>query len=427
MVSARPDVVSPSTVPSAGSEVACHECGMVHHRQALVPGSRARCGRCGHRLYEHRPASFDQALALTFAAAFLYVVANVYPFLGFQMGSQVMQTTLFSGAVQLYDQGRWGLAVVVAVTSVVAPGLQLLGLLYVLVPARLGRAPADLAAVFRGISTLGPWAMMDVFLLGILVSVVKLSDMARILPGPGLAAFVALTFVMAWVQVSIDPERIWSLVPVRLRPYDAVRDRAALLHCHSCHLTVATPAAGRGAALRCPRCGVALHRRKPDSLQRSWALLLAACLCYVPANVLPIMHVTSLGRTQSDTIMSGVLYLLHHGQWPLAAIVFVASVFVPVLKIVLLAGLLLSIHLRVRWRPVDRTRLYRMTEAVGRWSMVDIYVVTILVALVQLGNLATIEAGWGAVYFAAVVILTMFAAMSFEPRLMWDRMEEAQA
>jgi paraquat-inducible protein A len=194
--------------------------------------------------------------------------------------------------------------------------------------------------------------------------------------------------------------------------------------CHDCGLLSRLPEAAHGAL--CPRCGAALHARKPRSLERTWAWLIAAALCYLPANLLPIMKVTSLGRAQADTIMSGVVYLLVHGMWPLALVVFVASVFVPLLKLAILLGLLISVHRRSRWRPVDRTRLYRITEAIGRWSMVDIFVVTILVALVHLGNLATVEAQTGAVFFGAVVVLTMLAAESFDPRLIWDRLEARQ-
>ncbi|MCB1764949.1 MAG: paraquat-inducible protein A [Candidatus Competibacteraceae bacterium] len=176
--------------------------------------------------------------------------------------------------------------------------------------------------------------------------------------------------------------------------------------------------------MRCPRCGATLHARKPNSLARTWALVIAAFIFYIPANVLPIMTVTSLGKTQSDTIMSGVAYLLLHGMWPLALLIFFASVVVPLLKLVILVYLLISVQLRSRWRPRDRTRLYRITEAVGRWSMVDIYVVTILVALVHLGNLATIRAEVGAVFFGAVVVITIFAALTFDPRLIWDRLEQ---
>jgi paraquat-inducible protein A len=174
---------------------------------------------------------------------------------------------------------------------------------------------------------------------------------------------------------------------------------------------------------KCPRCGAVLHLRKPNSIARTWALLLTAAILYIPANVLPIMKVVSFGRAQADTIMSGVIYFIESGSWYLALLIFFASIVVPVLKLIVLSYLLISVQRKSHWRPADRTRLYRVAEAVGRWSMVDVYVVTLMVALVELGALATIEAGPGAVFFAAVVVITMFAAMSFDPRLIWDAME----
>jgi paraquat-inducible protein A len=176
--------------------------------------------------------------------------------------------------------------------------------------------------------------------------------------------------------------------------------------------------------MTCPRCGAALHPRKANSIARTWALILAALICYIPANVLPITYVTSLGNVQSDTIMSGVIYFIHSGNWPIALVIFVASIFVPLAKLFILTFLLISVQRKTTWRQKDRTRLYRITEAIGRWSMVDIYVVTILVALVKMGALATIDAGSGAVFFGAVVVITMFAAMSFDPRLIWDIKEQ---
>jgi paraquat-inducible protein A len=193
-----------------------------------------------------------------------------------------------------------------------------------------------------------------------------------------------------------------------------------LVACHRCHLLNRLS----DRLTTCPRCGEALHSRKPNSIARTWALVLAAMVFYIPANVLPITHTTSLGSVQSDTIMSGVIYFIHSGSWPVALVIFVASVFVPLMKLLILSMLLVSVQRRWQWRPVDRTRLYRLTEAIGRWSMLDIYVVTILVALVHLGALANIAAGPGALYFAAVVVVTMFAAESFDPRLIWDGMEK---
>jgi paraquat-inducible protein A len=198
---------------------------------------------------------------------------------------------------------------------------------------------------------------------------------------------------------------------------------ASQISCHSCHLLCRINFSQIGESLVCPRCGATLHHRKPNSLKRTWALVLAAFIFYIPANLLPVTVVTSLGKAQADTIMSGVIYFIGSGMWPVALVIFVASVLVPVLKLIILTYLLTSVQRKSTWRPKDRTRLYRITEVVGRWSMVDIFVVTILVALVNLGSLATIQAGPGAGFFAAVVVITMFAAMSFDPRLIWDAQE----
>ncbi|MDX1708188.1 MAG: paraquat-inducible protein A [Desulfobacterales bacterium] len=198
---------------------------------------------------------------------------------------------------------------------------------------------------------------------------------------------------------------------------------ASLISCHNCHLLCKGVPGLENLSVICPRCGARIHTRKPNSIARTWALIVAALIFYIPANVLPITKVISFGKAQSDTIMSGVIYFVQSGSWPIALVIFVASVFVPLLKLFLLTFLLISVHRKSRWRPKDRTRLYRITEAVGRWSMVDIYVVTILVALVKLGSLATIEAGPGAFFFSGVVIISMFAAMSFDPRLIWDAQE----
>ncbi len=194
-----------------------------------------------------------------------------------------------------------------------------------------------------------------------------------------------------------------------------------LLSCHICGL-VSRAAAERGA--QCPRCGAHLHLRRPGSVQRTWALLVASAILFVPANLLPIMTTTSFLGTQSDTIMSGVIFLWTSGSWPLAVIVFVASIMVPLLKIVALGYLLVTVQRHSVWRPDERTRLYRVIELVGRWSMLDVFVVTLLVALVRFSSLAIMEPRGGALAFAGVVILTMFAAMSFDPRLIWDPVEK---
>jgi paraquat-inducible protein A len=191
-----------------------------------------------------------------------------------------------------------------------------------------------------------------------------------------------------------------------------------LLVCEDC--TLVSRRTTRPGLAHCPRCGALLHLRRPGSLARTWALLTAAFVLYFPANLLPIMETSSLFGSQSDTILSGIAFLWHSGDWAIAVVVFVASVLVPMAKMLALALLALSVQGRWRWRPHERTRLYRLVELVGRWSMLDIYVVTVLAALVQVSALASIHAGPGTIAFGAVVVLTMFAALAFDPRLIWD-------
>ncbi len=191
-----------------------------------------------------------------------------------------------------------------------------------------------------------------------------------------------------------------------------------LCSCHVCGLVVS--GVHEGETGHCPRCAAHLHMRKPNSVARCWALLLAAYIVYIPANLMPIMETGTLLDYRNDTILSGVIHLWRTGSQGIAAIVFIASIIVPLFKLLALTLLLISVQRRSVWLPEERTRLYRLVELVGRWSMLDIYVVTILAALVHLGSMATVKAGPGAIAFGAVVVLTMFAAIYFDPRLIWD-------
>ena len=177
---------------------------------------------------------------------------------------------------------------------------------------------------------------------------------------------------------------------------------------------------GNHASTRCPRCGGVVHFRIPRSLEKTSAYLVAAAILYVPANVLPVMHSSSLLAQEDDTILSGVVYLLRSGSWPLALLVFVASIVVPLLKILSIGVLVWMSARRSRAHALARIRLYRVVEFIGRWSLLDIYAVTMLVALVRMDVLASVQPRPGALAFAAVVVLTLLAAESFDPRAIWD-------
>ncbi len=194
-----------------------------------------------------------------------------------------------------------------------------------------------------------------------------------------------------------------------------------LLSCHDCNLTLeAAPPAPHGHHIGCPRCGASVHPRIPNSLQRTSALVITGFILFIPANLLPVMTVTMMGSSQPDTIFSGVVQLFQGGMWAIGLLLFTASIIVPLMKLVGLAFLVLSVHRKWKWSPYERTRLYAVIAFIGRWSMLDVFTLSLLVGLVQLGNLATITPGVGAYAFAAVVVITLFASHSFDPRLIWD-------
>jgi len=170
----------------------------------------------------------------------------------------------------------------------------------------------------------------------------------------------------------------------------------------------------------CSRCQSPIHFRKPQVLARTWALVITSLILIVPANIYPVMSVIFFGKGQPDTIMSGVIHLLHAEMYPIALLVFVASIAVPVMKLVGLIFLLLVVQLKLKLNPQQCHLLYHYVELMGRWSMLDLFMISILVTLVNLGKIATITAGAGSSAFAGVVVCTMFAAMSFDPRLIWD-------
>jgi paraquat-inducible protein A len=193
-----------------------------------------------------------------------------------------------------------------------------------------------------------------------------------------------------------------------------------LARCPTCEQLNRVPALPKGARTSCARCGGAIGLRKADSLHRSWALLIAAVVLYVPANLYPVMYVGRLGQSEGDTIFTGVQSMFAAGWWAVGTLIFTASIMVPLSKLIVLAYLLVSVGRASGWRPAERTRMYRIVEVVGHWSMLDVFVVSITVALVQLGVVAEVRAGIGATWFAAVVVLTMLSARSFDPRLIWD-------
>lgn len=396
--------------------IACHECDGLHWRTRVPAGGRADCRNCGATLYRSIPHSLDRSLALFASAFVLLLIANSFPFLALEFGGRVESNRLASGGWALYQMGMGELGLLVFATSILFPLLSIGGMLYLLLPARFGKPAPGMGWVWRMVRGLMPWSLLGVFLLGTIVAVVKLQDMANVIPGIALFAFIGAMLAYAGGRASFEPHDLWKVSPIRQLDAAVIRSGKPVLGCHTCGLLRPRDAN----LLHCPRCGSGLHYRKSNSLQRTWALLVAAAVLFVPANVYPIMEVVQFGRGSPDTILSGVTKLIGAGMWGLGLLVFFVSIVVPLAKLLSLVWLLRSVERRSNWNPRDRTRLYRVTEMVGSWSMVDVFLVGLLTGLVSLDVLATIRPEIGATFFAGVVILTMFAAMSFDPRLIWD-------
>ena len=332
-------------------------------------------------------------------------------------------TTLLGTVDALHRQDMTGLALLVLATGFVLPACHIAAVLVMLIGSGTSarrRRPAG--AAFRVWAVVRPWAMIDVLVLGILVTLTKLGDVGYPQTGPALWSFAALMVLLALTEAAFDSAAFWATVapPPRDQPAGLADP---LVACDVCGWLTR---GGRPPRDRCARCGARLHPRKPDSQSRTVALLLAAAILYVPANLLPVLESGSLFGPQRDTIMSGVAYLWSSGSWLLAVVIFVASVFVPLAKLLGLGLLLISVRWRWRWAPLQRGHLYRAVERIGRWSMLDVFVAALLTAVVQFHPLALIEVGPGAVAFAAVVVLTMSASHTFDPRLIWDALPEAR-
>ncbi|PAU79360.1 paraquat-inducible protein A [Halomonas salipaludis] len=401
---------------------ACHECDLVVALPPLRARERADCPRCGHTLSKrhYRPAQRSMALACSALVALMMAVS--FPFISFQVGGVGNRIELSETASTMLGFHQPLVAIAVALTIIVLPAVYLCGMIW-LQFGLLRRQPLPFSrGIARSLAHLHPWMMADVFIIGALVSLIKVAGMAQIEFGVAFWAFCAFAILLLYTTQSVDSDWMWfSLAGEPLAPRGVRTGETAapqkVTGCPTCGLINRLTADGHG---QCRRCGERLHARLPHSLQRTWALLAASVVMYVPANVYPIMTTTSLGQTSPSTIIGGVVELWQMGDWPVATVIFVASVIVPVGKILALAWLCLMINRSDELSNASRTVLYRITEFIGRWSMIDVFVVAMLVALIRAGALMSITPGPAALAFGAVVVLTMLAAMTFDPRLIWD-------
>ncbi len=370
--------------------VVCHECEQHVEIPSLAHRQRARCPRCNNLLTAYRRKGNDYALAFAISALIALAMSLPFDFLTFSASGQKHDINLPSGLAVLIQHDYVSLAVVTALATLVLPGLVLLGIALLMMGQKWGQPSPFLIRTHKWVQRLLPWSMAEIFLVGTLVSLIKITELADITLGLSFYAFIVFTLTLTATLLYYDAlqSAIWLYdgdVPI---PHSIDKSDAS------------------------------------KNIQQTWALLLTAVLFYIPANALPIMETVLLGDSEPNTILGGVITLWQSGSYPVALVILVASVLVPMAKLLILIWLNLVVQTRRLNNPEKRIRYYRFTEWIGRWSMVDVFVVAILVALVQLGSTISIYPGPAAMAFCAVVFITMAAAMSFDSRLLWLQQEE---
>lgn len=416
------ELTSPEGRQSRRRLRACHECDWTVMLPALKANEEAACPRCGHILVKRHFRPVQRSISLAISAFISLLLALYFPFVRFQVQGFSNRIEVSEVATSLLNFEQPIVAVLIALTIIVLPTLYLLSVIWLQLGLLRARPLAFSRSIARALHHMHPWMMADVFIIGALVSLIKVAGLAEIHLGIGFWAFCSFALLLLMTTRSVDADWMWfSITGEPLAPEGTKTAQTALSQglagCSTCGLLNRIDARNK---TYCQRCGELMHARLPQSLQRTWALLVAATLLYIPANLYPIMTTTSFGQSTPSTIIGGVIDMASSGSWPIALIIFIASIIVPVGKVLALTWLCLRIRNSSELSNLSRVRLYRITEFIGRWSMVDVFVVAILVALIRAGNLMSVTPGPAALAFACVVVLTMLAAITFDPRLIWD-------
>jgi paraquat-inducible protein A len=399
----------------------CPQCGLISSIHSACPELTADCPRCHHILWRMRGCSFELPLACALAGALFFCFAVTAPFLEVSAHGRFQLARIETGPYQLAAQGFDLVGLLVLGVTVILPGAKLGIMLLTLTGLETHLLPKGvLRDIFRWYEPIKPWAMVDVYLLGFLVAYTRLTVIATVQLDTALYSLIGLMLSMAAANAFLDTEAVWRALddglaePGRGAPTPTADCK--LIGCQTCGIVNhALPGD------RCRRCDRILDDRKPASIGRTWAYVIAATILYVPANLYPVMTITSLVRTQQFTIMGGIFELFERGLWPLGALVFLASMIIPITTLLMLGTMLIQTQMQSEAHLMARTIWFRIIDFIGRWSMIDVFMISILVALVRFGTLSNVQAQFGAACFAAVVVLTMFAVISFDPRLMWDR------
>jgi paraquat-inducible protein A len=394
--------------------IACPDCGTLQDLPPLLPRSTAVCSLCERDLEKTSGRSIDATLACAISTFVLLIPGNILPLVQVSVFGIHMQNVIGVGIARLWEHQWAVLAGLTAILVIAIPFLRFGLLSVVLSTIRLGYRPPWLGPLFRWSIWLDPWGMTDVFLLASAVGYYRLVNLSQSVVSIQLggACFMAAGFLTMLSRATLDRRTVWRA----LGPEHETEAGEDTISCTTCDLVRDAGCEGEC----CPRCGAKLLARKPDAVVRTAALLVAALLFFFPANILPMEVSTQMGTVKNYTIFTGVSTLFGAGLWPLGALIFCTSILIPVAKIIAIGWCVMSVCRRSDRHLVLKTKLFRLVAELGRWSKTDPFTIVFFVPLMNFGPIASANASWGASAFIMMSILTMFASVTFDPRLMWD-------
>lgn len=402
----------------ASRHILCPQCDLLVALPPLVAGEKACCPRCATTLTTQWRAPRQRPTAYALAALFMLLLANLFPFVSMKVAGVTSEITLQAIPGVMFSEDYASLGTFFLLFVQLVPAFCLVSILLLVNRVRMDFRLARLLA--RVLFSLKTWGMAEIFLAGVLVSFVKLMAYGDIGIGPSFLPWCLFCVLQLRAFQCVDRRWLWDDIapmPALTQPLEVGRTgiHQGLRSCACC--TAIVPADERV----CPRCHVKGYVRRHNSLQWTVALLITSIILYLPANLLPIMITDLLGDKMPSTILAGVVLLWSEGSYPVAMVIFIASIMVPTLKMIAIGWLCLDAKGYGRRDSERMHKIYEVVEFVGRWSMIDVFVIAVLSALVRMGALMNIYPAMGALMFALVVIVTMFAAMMFDPRLSWDR------
>ncbi len=392
--------------------LSCPDCGALQAPPLASGYAAIACARCDSELDRSTGRRLDAALACASATFILLIPANLLPFLTTSVLGATRQSHLSSSVTAMWTLDWPVLSIVIALFLIVAPLVRFGLLTLVLGLLRLDHRPAWLGRAFRWANALQTWAMADVFLLGLWVAYARLSSTVSTTLEPGAICFIGAGLLSLFTRATLDKAAVWRAIA----PQAEAARGPAVIACPACELVIDAGREGEP----CPRCQAQVWARKPHAVASAVALTLAGIILYVPANVYPIATIPIGLKPTAYTVLGGVSDLLSAHLLGLALLVFTASFAIPFVKLVGLSWCVLSVLRRSRRRLRAKTATYRIIEEIGRWSMVDPFVIACFVPVTQFNAAITSSADTAAPFFTCVVVLTMLAARGFDPRLMWD-------